>query len=618
MTIVLDKDFLHQLDESILDKPQAGLDKKIWHFNGQNYTLQPFVREAIYKILQWVQHKFNIPNMHAMMVGSLTSNSYSDESDIDIHVSSDAVDEVDADKLTDDVKNAFKDEFAVQYPEYAEIEGYRVEVFFQKNKFQDLMSVGCYDLLNQRWIVGPEFKNISFDPYAQWYFKDLDYIGDDLDSIRDAVMKAYETSLVFTKTDDALLKKKLSDDLLSQIELASLLFDKIREKRSKVSQLSTSPEKAAQLRKSEKWHIADSSYKLFNVLGYQLMLRTLAKCKNELEAGTMSMQDAAKEVLAAASEGIAQNNECEQLFTSEFIADNKNIKTLDESLKNFAKTMFLATLMAVPGILSATDVAKQLQKIPQEKLTSVNTPEVKKAMKTAASKTEVVSGMTYIYTLNAIAKTIWCEAWGEFEQYGKKALDAIASVIWNRAGGDPDQFINVIKTKSQFSEWNSYKGGFTDATYKYFVPINDITLKKTNNHIWFLCQQIAEQMLDGTFKSTIGNRNMIGNPKKDNEIAKSTWGKNCDLTIGSHTFGYQPEQDGWAKNKKKAKSTATKPQDKSSTSISNPETQNIIYVVKNGDSLWKIARAHKTTIEQIKTLNGLTSNTLRIGQKLKI
>jgi LysM repeat protein len=42
------------------------------------------------------------------------------------------------------------------------------------------------------------------------------------------------------------------------------------------------------------------------------------------------------------------------------------------------------------------------------------------------------------------------------------------------------------------------------------------------------------------------------------------------------------------------------------------------YVVKSGDSLYAIAGRFGTTVNAIKTLNGLTSNTLRVGQKLLI
>ena len=52
--------------------------------------------------------------------------------------------------------------------------------------------------------------------------------------------------------------------------------------------------------------------------------------------------------------------------------------------------------------------------------------------------------------------------------------------------------------------------------------------------------------------------------------------------------------------------------------ISNNEEGIEYYVVKSGDTLWSIARNNNTTVDNIKTLNNLKNNTLTVGQRLII
>ena len=44
----------------------------------------------------------------------------------------------------------------------------------------------------------------------------------------------------------------------------------------------------------------------------------------------------------------------------------------------------------------------------------------------------------------------------------------------------------------------------------------------------------------------------------------------------------------------------------------------VTYIVKSGDSLYSIAKLYNTTVDVLKDINNLTSNTLAIGDKIKI
>ena len=50
----------------------------------------------------------------------------------------------------------------------------------------------------------------------------------------------------------------------------------------------------------------------------------------------------------------------------------------------------------------------------------------------------------------------------------------------------------------------------------------------------------------------------------------------------------------------------------------NDNVEENIYVVKSGDTLYAIASKYNLTVDELKKINNLTSNTLSIGQKLKV
>lgn len=74
------------------------------------------------------------------------------------------------------------------------------------------------------------------------------------------------------------------------------------------------------------------------------------------------------------------------------------------------------------------------------------------------------------------------------------------------------------------------------------------------------------------------------------------------------------------KKKSTTAATASKPSPKVASKAAPAKSagSGTVYVVKPKDSLWSISRKYHTTISKLKSANGLSSDLIRDGQKLKI
>ena len=59
-----------------------------------------------------------------------------------------------------------------------------------------MMSVGCYDFLAKKWIIGPELKEKGFDPIAAYYSKGMKVVKGIVGDVRNIILEVYEKALV--------------------------------------------------------------------------------------------------------------------------------------------------------------------------------------------------------------------------------------------------------------------------------------------------------------------------------------------------------------------------------------------------------------------------------------
>ena len=72
------------------------------------------------------------------------------------------------------------------------------------------------------------------------------------------------------------------------------------------------------------------------------------------------------------------------------------------------------------------------------------------------------------------------------------------------------------------------------------------------------------------------------------------------------------------RNKKRLRNPSPKLTSLPPGSTSGSQGRNGLVIVSPGDTLWRISRAHRITVEQLKKMNGLTNNDILVGQKLKV
>jgi len=65
-----------------------------------------------------------------------------------------------------------------------------------------MMSCGCYDFNNKRWIVKPDIKGKTFNPYKKFIKKDIKNIDNKFSELRSLILKLYEYAFLYLKSKD--------------------------------------------------------------------------------------------------------------------------------------------------------------------------------------------------------------------------------------------------------------------------------------------------------------------------------------------------------------------------------------------------------------------------------
>jgi hypothetical protein len=281
------------LIEATIDFPRAGLAPIVWDRQQDGtYRLRQDVKDMIDEYIHAMPGYFDlhqyIDELH--IVGSITTNLYTDDADIDVHI----VPKMDM--LPKDKEG--KEEFVRKVKKWSHenpvyVGEHPLELYIQLEPEQDLLSDGLYDVLKDEWVKGPRIETAQYNPYkvfqhvmdrvrefAQKADVDLGELKRDVidfEVLRTAIKRLpleYKTML------DEELKGKLEE---IEADIDSLLKDKkewvdLRQKTSKP----TSEEQALKdIALAKKWQDANAIFKFLNRYKYIRVITELERLMND-------------------------------------------------------------------------------------------------------------------------------------------------------------------------------------------------------------------------------------------------------------------------------------------------------------------------------------------------
>ena len=318
---------LLHLNDSMVDFPRPDLDLSVWNKTDSHtsdgipgaYTLKPDVKKKILDTLdKYPDTKLikiaarastaevdggidqsAVPEIH--VIGSICTNQYVDDSDIDVHiVVSQESKSFNDEYLQDAVNGWFKEESNKQF-----VGKHPIEVYLQFNPNQELLADGVYHLMTGEWIKGPKVVPNGYNPY-----EDFSHVFDDVRSTVQGVdlmlgeLKRDVIDYETIKTAITRLPKKERGDLkaaleakLEEIEQDIQGLYKKRKDLAKSRELASQPKTPEEALKSaeltKEWRDKNAAFKFVARYQYMRVIKELESLLDD-ENGELTGSDVKK------------------------------------------------------------------------------------------------------------------------------------------------------------------------------------------------------------------------------------------------------------------------------------------------------------------------------------
>lgn len=278
---------LYTLLESSIDYPRQGLCPDVWKKVNGEWMLKDNVKKKIKDLLATFEYPFKLSKIikNIRIVGSMASNRYDDNADIDVHLT------VDVTKLPKDKSPEEWQKFVISWfknnPD-GFVENHPIEIYIQYNLFQDLASEGVYSVTDDDWVKHPTFVKQDYDPYE--FFKGImDEVKRVSTKLDTAIGQVKRDTIDYEVIHDAIKRlppnsrKELKHRLEFKRKTIEKTIGKLAELKNEIrmhrqiASTSSTEEEAEQLKNDEQWVNANAVFKFLNRYGYLQIIGDLSK-----------------------------------------------------------------------------------------------------------------------------------------------------------------------------------------------------------------------------------------------------------------------------------------------------------------------------------------------------
>lgn len=279
--------------ESTIDFPQEDLDPAVWNKKANIYTIKPEIKGLIFNVLD----KYEPVNLREIadtihITGSIGTNQYTEDADVDVHIVTSPMKVKDGGIVQKEVFKFFREEGNVEY-----VGKHPIEVYIQFNPKQELMSEAVYDLLEDKWVVGPKIVHKSYNPYEDFadVLDDVADAAEDADELlgelkRDVV--DYDTIKTALTRMSGLEKQRLFNNLLSKLqEIEDDIGELMRVKgewikmRREASLPASEEEALKSVELAKKWKSGNAIFKFLNRYRYMKVIGELEHLMQDEDIG---------------------------------------------------------------------------------------------------------------------------------------------------------------------------------------------------------------------------------------------------------------------------------------------------------------------------------------------